>query len=288
MKVYNPEHYPFITVVEIPKNEISKIDMSLCAQPKQTLKAYYDSCQVKPTIICNGGLFDMATGKTVMNFKDNGKTISDEGIWANEGFGIAKGELKYGSFASPEFEDFITGCPVLIKNGKPASNDIFKSLDYKTRRTVLAYNRNNIFIIAIEGPGMNFSQMKSFLPTLKVDYAMNLDGGGSTKILKDGKSITSTLHNRPVDNVVAVYLKPQQTIYRVQLGAFSKQQNAENFAKTIRGIKDTVGAGYKNAYVRKVGNYYKVQVGAFSVKANADKVVTDLKSKGYEAFITTM
>jgi N-acetylmuramoyl-L-alanine amidase len=55
----------------------------------------------------------------------------------------------------------------------------------------------------------------------------------------------------------------------------------------IKGLPDAINAGYRNAYVRKVGSYWKVQVGAFSVKANATRVVNDLKSKGYNAFITT-
>ena len=33
------------------------------------------------------------------------------------------------------------------------------------------------------------------------------------------------------------------------------------------------------------GKYFKVQVGAFSVKENAEKLVKDLKSKGYNAYI---
>jgi exopolysaccharide biosynthesis protein len=49
---------------------------------------------------------------------------------------------------------------------------------------------------------------------MNINYALNLDGGGSTKILENGKSITSSLYNRPVDNVIAIYLKPK-TIYRV-------------------------------------------------------------------------
>ena len=35
------------------------------------------------------------------------------------------------------------------------------------------------------------------------------------------------------------------------------------------------------------GVIYRVQVGAFSVKANADKLVAELKSKGYNAFVTS-
>jgi exopolysaccharide biosynthesis protein len=49
---------------------------------------------------------------------------------------------------------------------------------------------------------------------MNIDYAINLDGGGSTKILKDGKSLTSILYNRSVDNVIAFWLK-NKPIYRV-------------------------------------------------------------------------
>jgi cell division septation protein DedD len=117
-----------------------------------------------------------------------------------------------------------------------------------------------------------------------VTYAINLDGGGSTKILQKGKSITSAVYNRAVDNVLAVYLKK---LYRVQCGAFSKQINAMSLRTKIRDLPDDIGAGYKNAYVRKIDNYYKVQVGAFSNRLNAQMVLNDLKDKGLDAFITT-
>ncbi len=285
MKIYNPTNYSYITVVEIPKVEISKFDMALCQQPRQTLKAYYDSCAVKPSIVSNGGFFSMTDGSTAFNYTDEGIIISSNSLY-KEGFGTVNGELKYGVIGQEKFEDFVSGYPVLIKAGAAVPITIASEINYKARRTILAYNKENIFIVAIESPGMNFSQMQSFLRTLKVDYAINLDGGGSTKILRDGKCITKALANRPVDNIMAIYLKPK-VIYRVQLGAFSKKANADAFLTKIKALPDTVNAGYKNAYVRKVGSYWKVQVGAFSIKANATRVVNDLKSKGYNAFITT-
>lgn len=284
MKIYNPINYSYITVVEIPKTEISKFDMALCQQPRQTLKAYYDSCAVKPSIVSNGGFFSMTDGSTAFNYTDEGIIISSNSLY-KEGFGIINGELKYGIIGQEKFEDFVSGYPVLIKAGAAVPITIASEINYKARRTILAYNKENIFIVAIESPGMNFSQMQSFLRTLKVDYAINLDGGGSTKILRDGKCITKALANRPVDNIMAIYLKPK-VIYRVQLGAFSKKTNADAFLAKIKALPDTINAGYKNAYVRKVGSYWKVQVGAFSVKANATRVVNDLKGKGYNAFIT--
>lgn len=285
MKIYNPINYSYITVVEIPKTEISKFDMALCQQPRQTLKAYYDSCAVKPSIVSNGGFFSMTDGSTAFNYTDEGIIISSNSLY-KEGFGTVNGQLKYGVIGQEKFEDFVSGYPVLIKAGAAVPITIASEINYKARRTILAYNKENIFIVAIESPGMNFSQMQSFLRTLKVDYAINLDGGGSTKILRDGKCITKALTNRPVDNIMAIYLKPK-VIYRVQLGAFSKKTNADAFLAKIKALPDTINAGYRNAYVRKVGSYWKVQVGAFSVKANATRVVNDLKSKGYNAFITT-
>lgn len=258
--------------------------MALCQQPRQTLKAYYDSCAVKPSIVSNGGFFSMTDGSTAFNYTDEGIIISSNSLY-KEGFGIINGELKYGIIGQEKFEDFVSGYPVLIKAGAAVPITIASEINYKARRTILAYNKENIFIVAIESPGMNFSQMQSFLRTLKVDYAINLDGGGSTKILRDGKCITKALANRPVDNIMAIYLKPK-VIYRVQLGAFSKKTNADAFLAKIKALPDTINAGYKNAYVRKVGSYWKVQVGAFSVKANATRVVNDLKGKGYNAFIT--
>ena len=285
MKIYNPINYSYITVVEIPKTEISKFDMALCQQPRQTLKAYYDSCAVKPSIVSNGGFFSMTDGSTAFNYTDEGIIISSNSLY-KEGFGTVNGQLKYGVIGQEKFEDFVSGYPVLIKAGAAVPITIASEINYKARRTILAYNKENIFIVAIESPGMNFSQMQSFLRTLKVDYAINLDGGGSTKILRDGKCITKALANRPVDNIMAIYLKPK-VIYRVQLGAFSKKTNADAFLAKIKALSDIINAGYRNAYVRKVGSYWKVQVGAFSVKANATRVVNDLKSKGYNAFITT-
>jgi hypothetical protein len=255
--------------------------MDLCAQPTQTLKAYYNGCDVKPAIICNGGFFGMANGHTCFNYLDDGEVINVNGE-TKEGFGIIEGELTYGFIDKLPFTDFISAYPMLIAKGKKADTSIASELNYKARRTILGYNKDTIYIIAVEGNGMNFTEVQNFLLEMKLDYAMNLDGGGSTKILHNGESITSSLYNRAVDNVIAVYLKPKK-IYRVQLGAFSFKVNADVLLEKIHAL----GGVYKDAYVRKVGLYWKVQLGAFSVKANATNMLNDLKAKGFNAFITT-
>lgn len=79
--------------------------------------------------------------------------------------------------------------------------------------------------------------------------------------------------------------KPQtqddaKNLYRVQLGAFEKKDNATAFAAKLK----TEGF---DTYIVQIGKYYKVQVGAFSVKKNAEAVLEKLKMAGYaDAFIT--
>ena len=64
--------------------------------------------------------------------------------------------------------------------------------------------------------------------------------------------------------------------------------NKENFAIAItRGILYYYGMSYKaeTNQTTTTGRLYRVQVGAFSVKANAEKLVNELKQKGYNTII---
>ena len=71
-----------------------------------------------------------------------------------------------------------------------------------------------------------------------------------------------------------------KTLYRVQVGAFSKRSNADAWAAKLKA------AGF-DTYIVQMGNLYKVQVGAYSQKSNAENMMAKLKAAGYDAFITT-
>lgn len=73
--------------------------------------------------------------------------------------------------------------------------------------------------------------------------------------------------------------KPE-TLYRVQVGAYSVKENADKQLKKVKA------AGF-DTYMVKVGGLYKIQVGAYNKKANADAMLKKLKEKGFDAFITT-
>ena len=72
------------------------------------------------------------------------------------------------------------------------------------------------------------------------------------------------------------------TLYRVQVGAYSVKANADAQLKKVKN------AGFTDAFITQVNNMYKVQVGAYSVKSNADNMLAKVKSKGFDAFITTV
>ena len=74
---------------------------------------------------------------------------------------------------------------------------------------------------------------------------------------------------------------PAATLYRVQVGAYSKRENADRQLATVQD------KGF-DALIKKVGDLYKVQTGAYSVKANAEAQLARVKAAGFEdAYITT-
>lgn len=69
-------------------------------------------------------------------------------------------------------------------------------------------------------------------------------------------------------------------LFRVQVGAYSKKENAENMQKRV------VAAGF-STYMVKVDGLYKIQVGAYSVLKNAESMELKVEAAGFNAFITT-
>lgn len=71
------------------------------------------------------------------------------------------------------------------------------------------------------------------------------------------------------------------TLYRVQVGAFSKADNATKLRAEL------ASAGYDTLIVYADDGLYKVQVGAYAVKSNATNMESKLKKAGYATYITT-
>lgn len=295
MKTYNHKNFSYVNITEIPFSEIKKIDIAKCKEPTQTLQQYYANANPKPDVIMNGGMFVMANGNTIYSLRDENKTLITD-YKNKEGFGIlGSRELAVGEIDDGQaYRDFISAYPTLIDDGYTCNTSNAASIDYKARRSIVAWDDKNFYLITIDSPGMKFADIQYILLDMGVIYAANLDGGGSTCKLINGNKVTAQSYNRPVDNVICVYLykedeaiKNQQkkVIYRVQVGAYSVKSNADNMLAKVKKLNDDKGYGYENAYVRLINGLYKVQVGAYRVYTNAQRVVEDLKKKGMNAFI---
>ena len=286
MKILKPKSY--VTVAEISKEEIDLLDLAMCKQPKQSLMQYYNSAERRPDVLINAGFFALSTGQTCFNLVDDRSVQSSDRSY-RWGIGITdQNEPIFGCMDNMTYRDFISAYPPLVEEGRESIITFAQEVNYKARRSLFGYNKTHIYLIVIDSPGMNFKEMQDLCLSLGIEYAINLDGGGSSSMVHNGVTITDTT-NRQVDNVIAVYLKkeePKKIIYRVQVGAFSKEQNAKNYLKEIQGLNSLIGIDYSKAYVRKINNLYKIQVGAFSVKENAVRLAEELKLKGYSAFIT--
>jgi hypothetical protein len=287
MKVYTHSRYNYVRIAEIQKSELQKITFDLCRQPRETLASYYNRQIDKPDLVINAGFFAMNNGNTCFNYISNGTTVNEVPSY-KWGLGVVGDtDVSYGEMHSKNWTGWISGYPNLIDNGVKVNIDFALELNYKARRTMIGYNDTMIYIVCVENPGMNFNQMQDLMLSLGCKYAINLDGGGSTKMLHNGASVTKDVTNRPVDNVIAVYLKEvtqKRTLYKVQVGAFSLRGNAENFLQTVKNL----GGDYAKAYITSINGLYKIQVGAFGVKENAEKMMNDLKSKGFSAFIVAV
>lgn len=275
--MYRLEQHPkfsYVRILTIPFSSIKKIDLALCKQPKETPDSFYARQVIKPEIVVNGGFFNLSDGATIFDFKDEGKAIS----YVNyKGMAIlGNKELKYMTM-NTQARDFVSAYPPLIVEGKKVSIVLGTEINRLARRTAVGWNKDNFYIVTVDEPGLKFPVLQDIFLELKVDYAINLDGGGSTRLLVNGQVKTEQVYARPVDNVLCVYLN-KRVLYKVQVGAFSFYDNAK------RLLTELNQKGYQG-FVTKVNNLYKVQIGAFSIKDNAIRLRDELKIKGYNGFI---
>lgn len=70
------------------------------------------------------------------------------------------------------------------------------------------------------------------------------------------------------------------TLYRVQVGAYSKKANVEKMANELEN------KGFR-PYVVELNGLYRVQVGAYCKKTNAENMAARLKAAGFETYIST-
>lgn len=192
-------------IVKIPKKEADgNIRFINCGKPI-TLENQFKKMEVKPTILTNLGFFSLGDGAPSFNFRADGKDIVTNPKYR---FGMAimkSGSLQYGCINN-NCVDFVSGYTNLMDNYLPVPVTFAKEIDYKARRTVLAFNDDDVFVVVVENSGADFNDLQNLLGALGVKYAINLDGGGSSNMLIEGKRVCRDDFDRPVPNMLAITL----------------------------------------------------------------------------------
>lgn len=188
-------------IVSIGNDEIDKIDIVQLGG--RTMKQWYDKQTNKPDYMINASLWD--DKGAIGTIWQNGELIRNEGT--GYGFGINK-NIGFG-FGNPwdiAWNNYITGYPALIKDGKimPDSVDSYV-MTSKSKRSVIASAGNNIYLIATNG--MTISQLRKFLNDNGYYNAINLDGGGSSRLMVGANAVNAPTDDRIIPNAIAVWLK---------------------------------------------------------------------------------
>lgn len=116
-------------------------------------------------------------------------------VWVGQYFGEGMGGLKH----------LLSGGPLLVKDGKPVDNAAKEGftgniLNNAPRTAVGVKSNGNIILVVIDGrqpgysAGVKFAELSEIMIDLGAVTAVNLDGGGSTEMIVDGKIV-----NKPSD-----------------------------------------------------------------------------------------
>ncbi|NRA45117.1 MAG: phosphodiester glycosidase family protein [Oligoflexales bacterium] len=122
-----------------------------------------------------------------------------------------------GTFPS-EYSNIVGGVPLILFNGENVlDNDIEKAYDafIKNRyaRTAIGISNSKLFILIVEGSsslekkegirkGYSIKELADLFIEKKCNYAVNLDGGGSTTLVIDGEVKNKLETERPVSEAI--------------------------------------------------------------------------------------
>jgi hypothetical protein len=200
----------YTVYAKIPIDKVEKIDFVSMAEPLETMESYYNRQTRKPDFQINGGYFSWVNGKPILTYKDENQYIVNESMYV--GIGIFDDKLLYGDSRQIGYRDFISGFPTLVKDGHV---EIGHRTDFsRDMRSALGYNDTHYFLLACDGRqkdkfGATHEELAQIMIDIGCKFAINLDGGGSTKLMHKGQAVNSPTENRAIDNSICVYLKEE-------------------------------------------------------------------------------
>jgi len=116
----------------------------------------------------------------------------------------------------------VGGGPILLEAGKAPE---WPGPQPRHPRTALGWNEEQYFLVVVDGrqrglsAGMTYPELASLMKRLGCEYAMNLDGGGSSTLWLDGHIMNSPSDGREravANSLIVVAVEPNETGEAVQ------------------------------------------------------------------------
>lgn len=195
-----PTTYKGLTIVPIPTEKIRRV--GIVDLGGLTMGEWYARQADKPDAMINGSLWDS---------KGAIGTIWQDGQLArNEGGGFGIGEVGNGwAFGEPweqRWTNYITGTPALIRAGKATGAHMPLERDEIARTRRSAICGAGLIFYMVTGKNLTLAEFTTQLTEFGMYQALNLDGGGSSRLMLGGKAINDPTDNRRCPNAVAVWL----------------------------------------------------------------------------------
>ena len=242
------KHY----TAKIPFKRLIKIGIMSNQKTKYALSTAYSKLRAKypgkEVYIINGGFFDMKSFKAIFDLKADGVTYSKQFSMAYMGMINKDIHFDFGEKNSSKYTDIVSAYPILIEAGKKSPN--YERLDKQQRgRSMLGYNANEVIISCIQDVSdtsdYSIDEELSYMLSQKCQYAINLDGGGSSQCNFNGKTITST---RKVNNFIYAIAEPE-VVESISKNSYKVTATALNIRSTYSVKGKITGLLKKNQIV---------------------------------------
>ena len=200
------------TVYKIPFSAIESAGVSLKDKNK-TYSVAKHAQEMKWDIAVNGAMFDMRTHQNVTDLivggvVNNGGNYTDKGIaFGNPWAGISAYWTTTANSRGKQV-DFIGGAPTLVIDGKINMDMKGLTQSFATAlrpRTAIGIDSSNIYIVIGLGTNSNLNEVANEFIKQGARHAINLDGGGSTSLYADGKTVYT--QGRNVTSAFGIRLK---------------------------------------------------------------------------------
>jgi len=209
-------------IIKIRKNAI-KMRVIMGKQPTESIHGLYNRLQEKPMFLMNGGMFGMSNGITLQYVKSYGELIT-EGVYSKYAMcQYDNGDIKLqGMYWAKEIgeldsiSDAIGASPTLVISEEQRIDNT--GLDYgfinnPHPRLAIGNDADWFYIVMVHGRdeakgyfGLTIPQLANLGMRLKITHFINLDGGGSIKVLNHaGGEEDNVPGNRYVDHMVALF-----------------------------------------------------------------------------------